>query len=358
MRRTYVIAEAGVNHNGNPDTAIALVEASAAAEADAVKFQTFSAKDLVSRSARKAAYQQRTTDAQETQYDMLRRLELSPSDHRCIQSHCQKLGIEFLSTPFDIDSLTFLVGELALSRIKVSSGDITNAPFLLEVALTQKPVILSTGMSTLDEVTDALGVLAYGYLGLSEEPGIEAFQRALNSVSALEVLRKRVTLLHCTSEYPAPLEEVNLRAMDVMRERFGLPLGYSDHTMGIVVPVAAVARGACLIEKHITLNRELPGPDHAASLEPDEFKAMVTAIREVEIALGNSEKIPTISEMKNRVVARKSLVANRLIRRGDLLTRNNIGVKRPGTGLSPFTYWQILGSPSNSDYEPDDLIEP
>lgn len=358
MSRTYVIAEAGVNHNGSLDTAIALVEASAYAGADAVKFQTFRAENIVRRSAKKADYQQHTTDARETQFDMLSRLELSPSDHRCLQTRCQALNIEFLSTPFDSDSLAFLMDELALPCIKIASGEITNAPFLLEAALTRKPVILSTGMSTIDEVADALGVLAYGYLGLTGVPGPSSFQQALNSTPALNVLSNKVTLLHCTSEYPAPFEEINLRAMENMRERFGLRVGYSDHTMGIAVPIAAVALGACLIEKHITLNRKLPGPDHASSLEPDEFRAMVNAIREVEKALGKPEKSPTNSEMKNRAVARKSLVANCFIRRGDLLTRDNIGIKRPGIGLSPFAYWQMLGRAANREYEPDDLIEP
>lgn len=355
---TYIIAEAGVNHNGSLEKAFELVEVAAAAGADAVKFQSFKAAKLVSRTAQKAAYQQRTTGAEESQYDMLRRLELSIEDHRRLQQHCRQHAIEFLSTPFDPESLDFLVDQLALPRIKIPSGEITNAPFLLQLAAKQKPIILSTGMSTLDEVADALGALAFAYLRESGTPGLAAFRQALASPAGQAALAANVTLLHCTTEYPAPFDEINLRAMDTLQAEFGLPVGYSDHSVGIAIPVAAVARGACLIEKHFTLDRTLPGPDHAASLEPDELKAMVEAIRQVELALGSAAKAPTASELKNRAVARKSLVATAPIRAGEPLTPQNLGIKRPGDGLSPFTYWQHLGAIATRDYAPDELISP
>lgn len=354
----YIIAEAGVNHNGSLDVARRLIDVAAEAGADAVKFQTFKADNLVSRAARKADYQQRTTDAEESQFEMIRRLELSESDHALLKRHCETAGIEFLSTPFDLDSLNFLNGPMALPRLKLPSGEITNAPFLVEVARTGKPVILSTGMSTLIEVEQALGVLAFGYLHPGGAPDVEAFGHAFASDAGRAALRSKVVLLHCTTEYPAPLDEINLRAMDTLRDVFGLPVGYSDHTAGIAVPIAAAARGACVLEKHFTLDRSLPGPDHAASLEPRELAAMVESVRQVERALGSPEKAPTASELKNRAVARKSLVAARPIRKGEPFTLANLAVKRPGDGLSPFQYWDRLGSIADRDYAEDQAIQP
>lgn len=352
---TYIIAEAGVNHNGSLDMAKELVEVAANAGADAVKFQTFKADKLVSRLAPKAEYQSKTTDAAESQHEMIRKLELDEHAHQVLIEHCKICGIEFLSTPFDLESLDLLAERFDLPTIKIPSGDITNAPLLLKTAQTGKPVILSTGMCTLGDIEDALGVLAFGYLGKCG-PSITAFRAAYCSADGQTLLQNKVTLLHCTTEYPAPLEEVNLRVMDTLISAFGLPVGYSDHTEGVTVPIAAVARGAVIIEKHFTLDRALPGPDHKASLEPAELKQMVAAIRFVEQALGSGRKIPTPSELKNMSVARKSLVAACSITSGEPFTAENIVVKRPGNGLSPMEYWNSIGTTAQCDFEKDELI--
>jgi len=352
---TYIIAEAGVNHNGSLDMAKKLGEVAAEAGTDAVKFQTFKADKLVSRLAPKAEYQTKTTDADESQHEMIRKLELDEHSHEILIDYCKVCGIEFLSTPFDLESVDLLVGRFNLPIIKIPSGDITNAPLLLKIAQNEKPVILSTGMSTLGEVEDALGVLAFGYLG-NGTPSIAAFRAAYCSAEGYTALREKVTLLHCTTEYPAPLEDVNLKVMDAISSVFGLPVGYSDHTEGIAVPIAAAARGAVVIEKHFTLDRALPGPDHKASLEPTELKQMVVAIRSIEQALGCGRKFPTPSELKNIDVARKSLVAACKIRAGELLTAENLTVKRPGSGLSPMRYWENIGTASQQVAEKDELI--
>ncbi len=353
-----VIAEAGVNHNGSLERARQLIDAAAAARADAVKFQTFRASAIVSRYARKAAYQERTTGVDESQLDMIKRLELSEADHRALIAHAQNAGIEFLSTPFDEQSLDMLVNDLKLRTIKVASGEITNAALLLRIARSGCRVILSTGMSTLAEVEAALGVLAFGMRTSSEAPSPEVFKKALESQIGLALLRERTLLLHCTTEYPAAVAETNLRAMESMRHAFGLPVGYSDHTEGIHVAIAAVACGACAVEKHFTLSRDLPGPDHKASLEPSELKAMVAAIRDVEAAFGDGVKQPSTTEIKNRAVVRKSLVAARDIAAGEPLTADNLTCKRPGNGISPMHYWEWLGRPARRAYEADELIEP
>lgn len=353
---TYIIAEAGVNHNGSLDMAKILVEVAAEAGADAVKFQTFKADKLVSRLAPKAEYQTRTTDADESQHEMIRKLELDEHAHETLIEHCKTSGIEFLSTPFDLESVDLLAGRFDLSCIKVPSGDITNAPLLLKIAQTGKPVILSSGMSTLGEIEDALGVLAFGYLGKGS-PSVAAFRAAYCSSAGQAILQGKVTLLHCTTEYPAPIEDVNLKVMDTLRSAFGLPVGYSDHTEGITVPIAAVARGAVVIEKHFTLDRTLPGPDHVASLEPNELKQMVSAIRIVEQSLGSGRKQPAPSELKNMIVARKSLVASRAIAAGEPLTAENFDVKRPGNGLSPMQYWELSGRKSTKNFAADEVIK-
>ncbi|KAF0220679.1 MAG: N-acetylneuraminate [Geobacteraceae bacterium] len=353
---TYIIAEAGVNHNGSLDMAKKLVEVAAEAGADAVKFQTFKAYKLVSRSAPKAEYQTKTTDADESQHEMIRKLELDEHAHEALIEQCKVCSIQFLSTPFDLESVDLLAGRFDLPCIKVSSGDITNAPLLLKIAQTEKPVILSTGMSTLGEIEDALGVLAFGYLGKGN-PSTETFRAAYCSAEGLAALQKKVTLLHCTTEYPAPIEDVNLRVMDTLKSAFGLPVGYSDHTEGIVVPIAAAARGAVVIEKHFTLDRNLPGPDHKASLEPNELQAMVRSIRQVEQALGSPLKMPASSEEKNMTVARKSIVSARSIRAGEPFTADNLVVKRPGGGVSPLHYWELLGRKAIRDFSADEVIE-
>lgn len=332
--RTLIIAEAGVNHNGSLDLARQLIDAAAAAGVDYVKFQTFRADKLVTRTARQAAYQSRNLGhSEESQYTMLKRLELSPDDHRALIDHCNTKGVRFFSTAFDLESIAFL-DSLGLPLWKVPSGEITNFPYLRAIGLTGKPVILSTGMATLDEIEAAVGVL-----------------------TRFGTPRNGITLLHCTTEYPAPKDQVNLRAMQTMHERFGLPVGYSDHTEGIEIPVAAVAMGATVIEKHFTLDRSLPGPDHKASLEPDELTAMVRQIRAVKSALGNGVKEPTPAERPNIPIARKSIVAATAIQRGELFTEENLTAKRPGTGLSPMLWESVVGQTAPHDFESDQPIE-
>jgi len=356
MNHTYIIAEAGVNHNGSIDMAKKLIDVAAEAGADIVKFQTFKAEKVISKNAPKADYQTQTTDKGESQLEMVRKLELDEAAHRTLIEHCRERHIEFLSTPFDFDSIDLLARTLNLSRLKIPSGEITNGPYLLRMAGTGKPVILSTGMSTLGEVETALGVLTFGYLHTGQKPSLAWFQEAYRSEAGRKILLGKVTLLHCTTEYPSPFKEVNLRAMATMRTAFGLPVGLSDHTPGIAAPIAAVALGACVIEKHFTLDKTLPGPDHKASLEPGELKAMVAAIRQVETALGDGRKIPSPAELKNRDIARKSLVAAKPIHKGELFTEENVAMKRPGSGLSPMSYWSLLNRNASKQYEQDELI--
>lgn len=353
---TFVIAEAGVNHNGDLGMALRLVDAAAEAGADAVKFQSFRSADLVAQHAPKAEYQLRTTDNNESQFEMIRRLELDPAAHDTLHRHCVARGIEFLSTPFDTTSLHMLVERFAMRTIKVSSGDLNNAPFLLDIARASQRVILSTGMATLADIEAALGVLAFGWSpdALNTPPSRSAFEAAFASIEGQQHLRERVVVLHCTTEYPAPCNEVNLRAMSTLAAAFPVSVGYSDHTQGIHIPLAAVALGATLIEKHFTLDRELPGPDHKASLLPSELAAMVRGIREVEQALGDGIKRPTASEWKNRAVARKSLVAARDTRAGEPL---DLACKRPGSGRSPLDFWQLQHQPASRDYAADEAID-
>lgn len=348
-----IIAEAGVNHNGSRELALRLVDAAADAGADVVKFQAFRAEALAATFAPKAEYQAKTTGAAQSQLEMLRRLELGEADFREIRQHCRKRGIRFLATPFDEQSLDDLVNKHEVEAIKLGSGDVTNAPLLARAARSRRRAILSTGMSTLAEVEEALGVLAYGYAPAQEPPSLDAFRKAFRSAAGQEALRRNVTLLHCTTEYPAAYEDVNLRAMDTLRATFGLPVGLSDHTPGIHVAVAAVARGAVAIEKHLTLDRNLPGPDHRASLEPGEFRQLVAAIRQVEAALGSDTKAPAPGELANVPVARRSLVAARDIRKGETFTAENLAVKRPGSGTSPMRYWEWLGRIAERDYKKD-----
>ena len=352
----FIIAEAGVNHNGKDELAFKLVEAAAQAGADAVKFQTFKADQLVCRRAPKASYQTRQTGDKESQFEMLKKLELGEALHRDLIRHCEAHRVQFLSTPFDLESLEFLVRQLDLPQLKLSSGDITNAPLLLKSAHARRPILLSSGMTTLDEIELALGVLSFGLLQKKETPNTKNFQRSYCSEEGRSVLREFVTLLHCTTEYPAPLESVNLNALDTLRSAFGLKVGYSDHTTGIVASVAAVARGARVIEKHFTLDRDLDGPDHGSSLQPEEFKIMVDSIRQCELAMGDSRKIPTAGEMKNRTVVRKSLVAARDISKGEAFSEENLTFKRPGDGLSPMNFWDALGKIATRSFSADEPI--
>jgi N-acetylneuraminate synthase len=355
-RPVYIIAEAGVNHNGSLQIARKLIDAAAAAGVDAVKFQTFKAEKLVSGASPKAEYQKARTNANESQFDMLKTLELDEKAHVLLAGHCRKRNIRFLSTPFDEDSIGLLATRIGVPLLKLPSGEITNGPLLLCAAQTRLPVILSTGMSTLADIRAALSVLAFGYAGAGTTPSRAALRTAFSSAAGQRWLRKKVTLLHCTTEYPAPFSDVNLRAMDTMRDAFGLPVGLSDHTTGVSVPIAAVARGACVIEKHFTLDRKLPGPDHQASLEPSELRAMVEAIRNIERALGTGQKKPARSEKKNMLMARRSIVAARDIAQGEVLTRENLTCKRPGNGMSPLLYWDLLGEKAARRYPKDARI--
>jgi len=340
---TLIIAEAGVNHNGNEKFAFKLVDAAFEAGADIVKFQTFKASKLVTADAKQADYQVTNTNKKESQLDMLSRLELSFEFHLELVEYCNKVGIEFLSTAFDSESLKFLVNDLKLKKLKIPSGDLTNAPLVLEHAQTGCDLILSTGMATLAEIEMALGVIAFGYVASkSEKPSIQAFEKAYYSERGQKMLKEKVTILHCTTEYPAPLQDINLKAMDTIANAFKLPIGYSDHSAGINVPIAAVALGAQIIEK--------------ASLEPKQLAEMIKGIRDIELALGNGLKGPRPSEIKNKSVARKSLVAEQVIHQGTIFNQDNITIKRPGSGKSPIHYWDLLGREAKQDYQVGDLI--
>ena len=331
MEKVYIIAEAGDNHNGDFNTALKLVDVAKRAGADCVKFQTFVTEEIISKYAEMAEYQKKNTGKEESQFEMVKRLELSFDEFRKIKEYCDRVGIQFLSTPFDLKSVDFL-NELGVPFFKIPSGEITNYPYLIKIAHTGKPVVMSTGMCEPDEILAAINVL--------ENNGGGEF-----------------TLLHCNTEYPTPLKDVNLYAMRIMKKMFGKKVGYSDHTKGIEVPVAAVALGACVIEKHFTLDKNMPGPDHKASLEPDELGRMVKNIRNIEIALGDGVKHVSESERKNIAIARKSIVARRNIQEGEILTEDNLAVKRPGTGINPMQWMEVLGTRAVRDFKEDELIE-
>lgn len=355
----FIIAEVGVNHNGSLEMAKNLIDVAAEAGADAVKFQTFKTDQIVIPHAPKAQYQTYSGDVKESQYEMIKKLELRNESYLDLKKHCQKRQIQFLSTPFDLDSLEFLVNRLCLPIIKIASGEITNAPLLLKAAESGKKVILSTGMSTLGDIEEALGVLAFGYVKGKEKkssPSLDAFKNAYYSELGQILLFENVTLLHCTTEYPVPFEDTNLQVLKTLRQSFNLPVGFSDHTDGIAIPLAATALGAVVIEKHITLNRNLPGPDHRASIEPLELFQMVQGIRQVEKALGKPYKKPATSELKNQKVTRKSIVAAQDIGEGEVFTEKNITVKRPGEGLSPLYYWDLIGKTAPKAFLKNEVI--
>lgn len=334
MKRTLIIAEAGVNHNGDIAKAKALIDKGAEAGVDYVKFQTFKAEKLVTKQAQRASYQDKNTQNNDSQYEMLKKLELSQALHQELMDYCNQKGVKFLSTGFDSESLVFLA-QLGITIAKVPSGEITNLPYLRQVASLFPEVILSTGMATIDEIKDAVKVLID------------------NGVS-----KDKITILHCNTEYPTPMEDVNLKAMLHIQRELGLPIGYSDHTLGIEVPIAAVALGATVIEKHFTLDKTLPGPDHKASLEPNELKAMVSAIRNIEKVIGGSGlKEVSKSEEKNKPIARKSIVASTDIKKGNIFTPENLTVKRPGTGISPMQWDEVIGKEAKRDFQEDELIE-
>lgn len=356
MGAAYVVAEAGVNHNGERDMALALIDAAAQAGADAVKFQTFNADKLAVESAAKADYQKKRGDAAESQLAMLRDLELPLEWHADLQAHAHSRGIEFLSTAFDEVSFSFLV-ELGVPIVKVPSGELTNGPLLLKFARARRRLFLSTGMADLADIEAALKIIAFGLVRDEEPAGAADFDWTYNSEDGRAALNQHVTILHCVSEYPCPPDHVNLRAMQTIGDTFDLPIGYSDHSLGIAIPIAAVARGATVIEKHLTLDRTLPGPDHAASLEPHELVGMIMGIREIEAALGRPEKCPNENELANRAVARRSLVAARAIRQGETIVPGMIACKRPAGGLSPLRYWDQIGTVSTRDYAVDEPLE-
>lgn len=357
MKKTTIIAEAGVNHNGSEELAFKLIDAAKDSGADIVKFQTFKAKNIVTTSAKLANYQIKNTQKVESQLAMLKRLELSYETHHKLIAYCHRRGIEFLSTAFDHQSLDFLVNDLGLKKLKIPSGEITNAPLILAHARTGCHLIVSTGMATLSEIEAALGVIAFGYISnINAEPDIHAFEAAYLSSEGQKVLQEKVTLLHCTSEYPAPFNEVNLKAINTLSTAFGLPTGYSDHTTGIAIPIAALVYGSVIIEKHFTLNKAMEGPDHKASLNPSELKSMVTAMREVEMAMGTGRKGPTMSEIDNKNVARKSIVATKNINKGEYFTAQNLDIKRPGTGMSPYQFWHLMDCTASQNYQVGELI--
>lgn len=333
MSRTLIIAEAGVNHNGSIEMAKRLIEKAAEAGVDYVKFQTFKSEKLVSRHATKAEYQKANTDGEDSQLKMLQQLELSHSDHLQLIEHCNHCSVKFLSTAFDLDSIDFL-SSLNLDLWKIPSGEITNLPYLRRIAQKGGKVIMSTGMCTIEDI-----------------------EMAVNVLTSNGTPRENITLLHCNTEYPTPWGDVNLRAMHDIAQRLNLPVGYSDHTQGIEVPIAAVALGATVIEKHFTLDNNLPGPDHKASLEPHALKAMVEAIRHIELSLGNGVKEISESERKNIAIARKSIVAATHISAGEIFTEENLTVKRPGGGISPMRWDEIIGTPATRNYLPDEMIE-
>jgi N,N'-diacetyllegionaminate synthase len=330
---TIIIAEAGVNHNGSIELAKKLIDIASEAGADYVKFQTFKAETLVTETADKAEYQKNITDNNETQFDMLKKLELDKEAHEELINYCEKKMIKFLSTAFDHGSIE-LLAKLNIPLYKIPSGEITNLPYLRHIGGMGKPIIMSTGMSTLNEVRDALNILL--------EAGVK---------------KDDLTILHCNTEYPTSMTDVNLRAMLTTQADLGVKVGYSDHTLGIEIPIAAVAMGATIIEKHFTLDRTLLGPDHAASLEPDELNAMVISIRNIEKAMGDGLKMPSPSEIKNISIARKSIVAKKSIKKGELFTEENLTVKRPGTGISPMEWDDVLNQNANKTFKIDDLIE-
>ncbi len=333
MSSVFVIAEAGVNHNGSVELAKKLIDVAVDSGADAVKFQTFKANKLVSKTAQKADYQKQTTSTGESQYEMIKKLELNEDAHRILINYCNEKKIMFLSTPFDHESID-LLNSFRIPIFKIPSGEITNLPYLRHIGRLGKEIILSTGMADIGEIEDALDVLL-----------------------AAGTSKDKISVLHATTEYPCPTDEVNLRAMQTIRDAFAVRVGYSDHTQGIEVPIAAVAMGARIIEKHFTLDRTMEGPDHKASLEPAELKAMVMSIRHVEQAIGNGIKKPTASELRNKSVARKSIVAEVHILKGDVLSEKNLAIKRPGTGLDPMRWDEVIGTVAIRDYQPDEAIE-
>lgn len=357
MSRIYIIAEAGVNHNGSLEMAKQLIQVAKEAGADAVKFQTFKTESLVTKQATQADYQIENLGKATSQFDMLKKLELTYEEFKELQLFCEQEKIQFLSTPFDHESVDFLIDQLGVSTIKVSSGELTNSPFLHYIACKRRPIILSTGMATAQEIHEALAFIAYGLSTLQKPVSQERVSAFYQTEEAKMLLNTYVTLLHCTTEYPAPAHSINLNAMSTMKEIFKLNIGLSDHSEGIHIAFAAVGMGAQIIEKHFTLDKTLEGPDHVASLNPDELKNMISGIREIELARGHGLKTPTVKEVENRIPARKSLIAKKNIELGEIFTKDNLTVKRPGSGIAPSNYWSYIGKVATKAYAEDMLID-
>ncbi|MEK3994159.1 N-acetylneuraminate synthase [Psychrobacillus sp. FSL K6-2365] len=355
--QTYIIAEAGVNHNGSLEMAKQLVNVAKQAGANAVKFQTFKAENLVTRSAQQANYQVTNLGEATSQFKMLKKLELTYEEFVELKIYCDANQIEFLSTPFDMESVDFLLNEIGMKTFKIPSGELTNSPFIHYIATKKKPMILSTGMATMDDIHDALSFIAYGLAYPEQLVDLNQVRTFYQTREAKSLLDEYVTVLHCTTEYPAPTETINLKAMQKMKQELRLPIGFSDHSEGIAVTLAAVTLGAVVIEKHFTLNRNLPGPDHLASLEPTELKEMVVGIRTIEQSLGTGHKIPTKIELENRQAARKSIVAKEEIAIGEIITEGHLAIKRPGNGMPPTSYWSLIGKAAKRSYRVDDLID-
>ena len=354
--KIFIVAEVGVNHNGSTKKALELIDAAAYAGVDAVKFQTYKTENYVTKNAEKAKYQKETTGIAQNQFEMIKELELSFETYYKLKERCLEKGVMFLSTAFDNQSLDFLIHQIDIDLLKIPSGEITNGPYLLDHAKHKKKMIVSTGMCTFDEIETALGVLAFGLLKQSN-PSKKSFKVAYASDEGKNILKKYVTLLHCTSNYPAEFEEINLNAMLELKNKFNLQIGYSDHTRGTLVSSLAAAMGAKYIEKHFTLDQQLPGPDHLASLEPEELKNLVKTIRDVEVILGTSLKVPQKSEIQVKKVVRRSIVANEKIKKGDFFNEQNLAIKRPASGRNPMDFWNILGQKSDRDYDPDEIIK-
>ena len=352
----FIIAEAGVNHNGSIELAYKLIDVASASGVNAVKFQTFKTENLVIKNAPKIAYQEKQNTFKESQFDMLQKLELSWDDFRKLFNYANSKKIKFMSTAFDSISLNFLINDLGLNLLKIPSGEITNRPFLLEHAKSKCDIILSTGMSSIQEIEEALGVLAFGLLS-DEVPTKEKIKNLYDTEECKKTLKEKITLMHCTTQYPASPIYINLNAIKNMENIFGLRIGYSDHSEGIFIPNNAVALGAKVIEKHFTIDRTLPGPDHKASLNPKELKDMIKNIRITETSLGNGEKVPQTSELQIRDSVRKSIYAKNIIEKGDILSSDNLAIKRPGNGRSPMDYWELIGESSDNDYLPEEKIK-
>ncbi len=357
MNKVKVIAELGVNHNGQEDLAFELIDKALESGADFVKFQTFNSSNLVSGAAKKASYQEENTEDGGSQLEMLRGLELSKECFAKLKRYSNDKGISFLSTAFDKDSLDFVVNELDVDCLKIASGELTNAPLILDHARTKKDIILSTGMAEDTEILQALKIIAFGYCDQSYNPNNLALKNNFESNEAQKALKNKVTLLHCTTRYPTPIEDTNLNAIDTLKTKFNLNVGFSDHTSSVLVPALSVLKGVQVIEKHLTLNQDLSGPDHKASLNPSQFRDMVLNIREAEISLGNFKKKLSTEEEENKIAGRRSLHASKDIKKGEIFKKENITTLRPGIGMSPFSYWEILDKRAKRDYLSGDLID-